>query len=137
MVLLRGPGGVAVLEYLGWTCDDQKSALLIIPIVIAGILFLIALFGIFSGEGLISVITFILALVFAAPSALYATKKFNEASAEHTENVVEPMVARLIEEPRVSSVTGQQSALDATYDPKGSIPLGMIITPEDEEHMTR
>ncbi|GAA3304409.1 hypothetical protein GCM10017709_23190 [Glutamicibacter nicotianae] len=82
-------------------------------------------------------ITFILALVFAAPSALYATKKFNEASAEHTENVVEPMVARLIEEPRVSSVTGQQSALDATYDPKGSIPLGMIITPEDEEHMTR
>lgn len=105
---------------------NGKSALLMIPIVIAGILFLIALFGIFSGAGMISVIAFILALLFAAPSVIYTTRKFNEASAEHTENVVEPMVARLIEETRVSSVTGQQTTLDATYDPRGSIPLGVL-----------
>ena len=103
-----------------------KSALLMIPIVIAGIFFLIALGSIFGGGGMIGVIALILAIVFAAPSVIYVTRKFNEASAEHTENVVVPMVERIIEEARVSSVTGRQSTLEATYDPHGAIPVDVL-----------
>ena len=103
-----------------------KSALLMVPVFIAGFFFIIALLSIVAGLGKISLIAFSLAIIFAAPSVIYSIKKFNEASDDHSENVVVPMVQRLIEEARASSTAGQQSSLEATYEAKGAMPLSVL-----------
>ncbi len=103
-----------------------KSLLLMIPIIIALLLFVVALGSMFIGDGLVGMIAFVLAIVLAAPSVIYGIRHFEAASEEHAQEVVAPMVEQLVQQLRVSSVTGSEAGLSAKYTPEGSMPVSVL-----------
>lgn len=103
-----------------------KSLLVSVPMFIGLFLLFISLASMFLGGGTFGLITFVLAIVIAAPAVLYAMRNFDAASQEHTQSVVTPMVEYLAENLRIASVPESQKALEVEYQPDGSMPLSVL-----------
>lgn len=123
------PSAQQISQNTNWmTTWNKKSIALMIPVFLGLLIFLVALLAFFTGNPGFGVVALIVAVILAGPSVVYSMRKMTEATTEHSQTVVAPMIEELIEHMSANTISDDEARLQATYDPKGKMPSSVLTT---------
>lgn len=105
-----------------------KGLLLGLPAVLGVVLIFVALLSFFIGQPLFALLCIVVGLTLMIPSVMIGLRHYKQASDQHAQQVVAPMIEALAEGMTATSSTGQQAELKASYDPQGGIPVSVLST---------
>ncbi|MDN6351643.1 MAG: hypothetical protein L0J69_08245, partial [Yaniella sp.] len=103
-----------------------KGLLLGLPAVLGVVLIFVALLSFFLGAPLFGLLCVVVGLALMVPSVMVGLRHHKAASDQHAQEVVTPMIEALAESMSATSSTGQEAKLQASFDPQGGIPLGVL-----------
>lgn len=103
-----------------------KGLLLGLPAVLGVVLIFVALLSFFLGAPLFGLLCIVVGLALMIPSVMVGLRHHKAASDQHAQEVVTPMIEALAENMSATSSTGQEATLQASFDPQGGIPLGVL-----------
>lgn len=103
----------------GW---NSKSFMQAAPGFLTVILIFVAMGTIFAGKLLAGIVLIIIAAAIGIPAFRSASRKLSEATTQHQDTVMRPMIEQLIEQVNLNAGDDPQKQLSLAYEPTRGIP---------------